>query len=74
MYAESTTAIPETWAHLDHKFDPMYARHALVHWYVGRGTEEEAHENTAALEKDSEEVGVDSVAGEGEEGGEEHYS
>ena len=28
----NTTAIAEAWAHLDHKFDLMYAKRAFVHW------------------------------------------
>lgn len=62
------TAIAELFSRMDHKFDLMYAKRAYVHWYVGEGLEEgffsEARENMASLEKDYEEIGIESQAGE----------
>ncbi|KAM7320033.1 hypothetical protein ACRRTK_020476 [Alexandromys fortis] len=73
---------PESCVHEEqyhsHKFDLMYAKCVFVHWYVGEGMEEgefsETPEDMIVLEKDDEEIGMDSFEGECEEEREEYQS
>lgn len=63
--------IIKVWVCVDYKFDVMYVRQVLVYWYMGEGMVEgeffEVYKDLVVL-GDYEEVGVDFVEVEVEEG------
>uniref|UniRef100_A0A0X3NMC8 Tubulin alpha chain n=1 Tax=Schistocephalus solidus TaxID=70667 RepID=A0A0X3NMC8_SCHSO len=61
----NTTAIVEAWARLGRKFDLMFGKRCFLHWYTGEGMEEtefmDAREDMVMLERDYEEMAIDTL-------------
>ena len=61
----NTTAVGESWARINYKFDLMFSKRAYVHWYLSEGMEEtdfiDARENLAELEMEYSDCGMDTI-------------
>ena len=69
----NSTAIDQVFSRICHKFDLMFSKRAFVHTLVEEGIEvgeiQDAREDLASLQKDYEEVCIETAEGEGEEEG-----